>query len=236
MDENILTGIYKIQNKENNKVYIGQTVNYLRRINEYKNRKASVSGSSNYNIMQHIEKDGWDKYEMEFIFSCNPSELDYWEMFYIRKYESFNPDKGYNSFHLDENGKLVTNNVTKEKMRKAHIGLTESADTKRKKSNKIIAINENEMIFIISDSAKLFGDKIGVSKDMIKNGLRQPSKIKGYRLYYFEPNKRKDIVKKMLKKRSIRDKMYIPWCEYLDNRSVETIEKNFQVIYLTYED
>lgn len=58
------------------------------------------------------------------------------------------------------------NIITKRKMSKAHIGLTESADTKRKKSNKIIAIKDDELIYY--DSAKLFGDYIGSTKDYIK--------------------------------------------------------------------
>ena len=98
----------------------------------------------------------------------------------------------------------------------------------RKKSNKIYAISNNS--FIISDSGKLFGDYISCSKDLIKNGLRQPSSIHGYMLFYADNIKRNAIYEKMLKKRSIRKIEYMSWFNILNEinqldsfESVETI-------------
>lgn len=235
-NEKIMCGIYKITNNKNNKIYIGQTINFQRRISEYKNRKASEEKSSNYKIMQVIEKYGIESFIFEFMFKCNPYELDAWELYFIKKYKSYDPLYGYNSFHLNETGKLTMNSITRQKMSESHKGLIESSETKKKKSIKIIAFRPEEMIFYISDSAKLFADKIGVGKDMIKNGLRNPSKIKGYRLYYFDSFRRDEIREKMYNKRVIRDKDYLSWCRYLDRKSVETIQKNFCVEYIKYED
>lgn len=235
-NEKILCGIYKITNNKNNKIYIGQTINFQRRMNEYKNRKASKEKKSNYTIMQVIEKYGIDSFTFEFILECDPSELNAWEMYFIKKYKSYNPSYGYNSFHLNESGKFVMNHISKQKMSESHKGLTERSETKKKKSIKIIAFKPEEMVFYISDSAKLFADMIGVGKDLIKNGLRNPSKIKGYRLYYFDSFRRDEIREKMRNKRTIRDKDYLSWYRYLDRKSVETIQKNFRVEYLKYED
>ena len=224
--------IYILKNKLNGKVYIGQTVDYYRRMNEYKNRKYSTSKSSKYGIMQEIEKCGFENFESSILQKCKKDELDFYEMFYISKYKSYVKSKGYNSFHLNKKKKQTLNKETRKKMSKSHSGLKETGTTKRKKSNMIYAIKDDE--FIICDSGKLLGDKLGKSKDYIKNCLRQPSRVSGYRLYYADKNKRSVIKEKMLNKRSIRDKKYMELLDYLDNSSVETIENDYNVKYITY--
>lgn len=227
--------IYKLTNKINGKIYIGQTVDYHRRMNEYKNRKSSKEKSSKYGIMEEVEKYGFENFTSEIIRECSRDELTYYEMFYIDKFKSYLKKYGYNSFHKksNEDKNQCMNIITKRKMSKAHIGLTESADTKRKKSNKIIAIKDDELIYC--DSAKLFGDYVGSTKDYIKNCLRQPTTVKGYLLFYDDPKKREEMREKMLNKRSIRNKRYMELLDYLDNSSVETIERDFNVKVVTYE-
>ena len=131
---------------------------------------------------------------------------------------------------------MCCNNETKMKMKLSHSGLTESADTKRKKSNQIYAVDSVSKVIIVADSGKLFGDYIGKSKDYIKNCLRQPSSVCGYRLFYADKDKRLAIRVKMLSKRSIRDIEYMSISELLDEESVETNKMNFRVEYLTYEN
>ena len=46
--------------------------------------------------------------------------------------------------------------------------------------------------------------------------------------------KRKEIKLKMLNKRSIRNKKYMEILDYLANSSVETIENDYKVKYITY--
>ena len=224
--------IYMLKNKLNGKVYIGQTVDYYRRMNEYKNRKSSSSKSSKYVIMQEIEKYGFDNFESSILKECEKEELDKYEMFYISKYKSYVKSYGYNSFHLNKKKKQTLSKETRKKMSKSHSGLKEESDTKRKKSNKVYAIRGKT--FIISDSGKLLGDYLGKSKDYIKNCLRQPSSVDGYLVYYADSNKRAEIKLKMLSKRSIRNKKYMELLDYLDNSSVETIENDYKVKYLTY--
>ena len=132
--------IYMIKNIKDGKIYIGQTVDYFRRMNEYKNRKASKSKSSKYGIMEAIEKYGFNSFEHSIVKECKKEELDYYEMYYIDKYKSYIKSKGYNSFHLDKNNKQRVSKSTKNKMRKSHTGLKETIITKKKKSNVIYAI------------------------------------------------------------------------------------------------
>lgn len=51
---------------------------------------------------------------------------------------------------------------------------------------------------------------------------------------YMIKNKLNKIKLKMLNKRSIRNKKYMELLDYLDNSSVETIENDYKVKYLTY--
>lgn len=224
--------IYILINKLNGKIYIGQTVDYYRRMNEYKTRKSSKSKSSKYGIMQEIEKIGFENFESGILRICKRDELDYYEMYYIEKYRSYVKANGYNSFHLSKKNKQALSINTKKKMSNSHTGLKEEPETKRKKSNKVYAIKDKE--FIISDSAKLLGDYFDKSKDIIKNCLRQPTCLIGYQIYYADPKKREEIKQKMLSKRSIRNKNYMKILEYLDKSSVETIEKDYNVKYITY--
>ena len=227
--------IYKLTNLINGKVYIGQTVDYYRRMNEYKTRKPSKSKSSRYGIMFEIETNGFDNFVSEILHVCDKNDLTYYEMYYIQKYKSYMKKYGYNSFHKCGNTEYdqTINRSTRSKMSKSHTGLTESFDTKRKKSNKIIAVSNDNII--VSDSAKLLGDYFGKSKDYIKNCLRQPSGLNGYLIYYANKEKRQEIREKMMNKRSIRNKMYMEILNYLDENSVETIERDYNVKHLTYE-
>lgn len=223
-----LCGIYKLTNKIDGKIYIGQTVDYHRRMNEYANRKAE--NSSKYNIMSAVNKYGFDNFDSELIFKCDKSELDYYEMFFIKKYKSYMKKYGYNSFHIKSSGKQGLNRSTKSKMKKSHIGLTESADTKRKKSNKIIAIKDHD--FYIFDSAKLFGDFIEKGKDIVKNALRGPVRLNGFWLFYENIEKRNEMADKVKSSGKITDskKEYLDLVNYLSRKSVETIEDNEYLI------
>lgn len=155
---------------------------------------------------------------------------------YIEKYKTYEKDTGYN--YIRNNGIACNSESSRTKKSIAHTGLKESSTTKRKKSNLIIAIKDNELMFC--DSGKLFGDYVGVKKDMVKNGLRQPTRVKEYRLYYADYEKRQEIRKKMLKKKCIRDKEYMMILDVLDKieeEGVETIYDHFKKAYiLSYDD
>ena len=233
--------IYKLTNTTNGKIYIGQTVDYHRRMNEYKNRKSSLSDSSKYKIMEIIESVGFDKFKSEIVIRCDKDTLDFFEMYYINKYCSYKDDIGYNSFHAIVTGSILdipskkkfVSDSTREKMSKSHKDLKESANTKRKKSHKVYAIKDNE--FIISDSGKLLADYLGKSKDIINHSIRNPNTVNGYYVYYADKNKRSELLTKILKQ-STRNKKYIKLLNYLDNSSIETIENDYNVIKLSYDN
>jgi group I intron endonuclease len=87
--------IYKITNKVNQKVYIGQTIQSLSQ------RRSGhihdvVKNKSNSYLHKAINKYGVDSFDWEIIYECHSNdELDYWEMYFINKYNSMAPG-GYN--------------------------------------------------------------------------------------------------------------------------------------------
>lgn len=92
----VIKAIYKIENIENNKVYIGQTTNF------YKRRTEHICALKRGNHENKDLQEDWDFYgEKKFIFEilkrCETSEeLDEFEIEFSKKYNSFDVNFGYN--------------------------------------------------------------------------------------------------------------------------------------------
>lgn len=88
----VVPGIYKITNNVNNKVYIGQSINCHSRWNMH------YYSAFHYNSQQHLykamRKYGFNNFSFEVI--KETYDLDYWERFFIKMYNSQNPKFGYN--------------------------------------------------------------------------------------------------------------------------------------------
>ena len=143
------TGIYKIINKSNGKVYIGQSVDVENRI---KNHKGDLRRNHHHNehLQNSFNKYGEESFEFSLIKSCKARYLDRFEKLHIYLNKSMNPKYGYNK----DSGGSVQKEVseeTKEKMREAkkgkrfseehkmkiseaHKGKKHSSETKRKMS------------------------------------------------------------------------------------------------------
>lgn len=90
-----ITCIYLIKNKINNKVYIGQAVNYNRRIKEHKSRYNNKTEKTERNFLYRaMRKYGIENFDFSILQECPVSELNNLEQFYITKYDSLN--NGYN--------------------------------------------------------------------------------------------------------------------------------------------
>ena len=114
-----ICGIYKIENKINHKVYIGQSVDIYSR---WYNHKCSLRNGTHYNL--HLQC-AWNKYgEENFDFSiiaeCTEEDLNQVEMMYISNYQSYKSEFGYN-LTLGGEGS-VPNDETREKFSRANAG------------------------------------------------------------------------------------------------------------------
>ena len=88
-------GIYKIENKINGKVYIGQSINIENRWNGHKKAIHGCSDSYNYPLYQAIRKYGLENFDFSILEECNIKELNEKEINYIKINNSFVPN-GYN--------------------------------------------------------------------------------------------------------------------------------------------
>lgn len=88
-----MIGIYKIQNKINNKIYVGQSVSIEKRWTQHKiNYTNSTYNSALYKAMN---KYGIENFSFEVIEECSIEQLDDKEIFWIQKLNSLVPN-GYN--------------------------------------------------------------------------------------------------------------------------------------------
>lgn len=98
--EHVVSGVYKITNIENRKVYIGESVNVRERwlIHIRKVRRQIDKGNKvGTRIGRAIEKYGVDSFKFEILWKEeDPYKRKEKEIDYIKEYESTDKDKGYN--------------------------------------------------------------------------------------------------------------------------------------------
>lgn len=82
------SGIYKITNTVNGKVYIGQSIHLRQRIRFHKTYE------HNKHLKRAFKKYGLEKFTFEII--KETYDLDFWERFFIYWYRANNPRYGYN--------------------------------------------------------------------------------------------------------------------------------------------
>lgn len=116
-----MTGIYKITNKINGKVYIGQSGDIHerwlehKRINERQNAAAKIAQT--YPLYRAFKKYGLDNFLFEVIEECPLEELDKKEIFWIDYYNSYVYSENSNGYNLTLGGggnqKITEQQITK---------------------------------------------------------------------------------------------------------------------------
>lgn len=89
------SGIYIFKNKINGKVYIGQSVNIRSRVHRhlsYLNKATKFKGV----IYLALKKYGLEAFDIEVLELCSIDQLNEREEYWIKYYDSVNPDLGYN--------------------------------------------------------------------------------------------------------------------------------------------
>ena len=90
-----MVGIYKITNIINNKCYVGQSTDVIKRIQ--KHIKTLLSGTNrNEHLQNSYNKYGTGNFTIEIIEECTKECLDEREIFWIDYYKSYDPQYGYN--------------------------------------------------------------------------------------------------------------------------------------------
>lgn len=98
-----MIGIYKITNKKNGKVYIGQSANIERRFKEHCHQN-----KSRISVDKAIFEEGIENFSFEVIEVCSIEELNDKETFWIIKYDAVN--SGYNKTYGGNQQSIGSNN------------------------------------------------------------------------------------------------------------------------------
>lgn len=182
--------IYKITNKINNKVYIGQTTQdngfndrykdgggegIERVYNYHKSRKDNNTGYYNSHLLRSIDKYRFKSFEVCEIFDIafSKEELNIKEAIYIKLYNSNNDKFGYNATEGGEGRKgVVVSDTTRDKLKLIAEKTKNNIFNKITSNSKqcLIHINYEEMDFIkkITNTTDKDIQKILNSKDLKK--------------------------------------------------------------------
>lgn len=128
------SGIYKITNIINGKIYVGQAYDIEERWKVHRR----VYKTENQIIYRAMRKYGLENFSFNIIEECPIEELDEKEIFYIDKYNTYIHAENSNGYNMTLGGQSTNGHKhskeSKDKMRKAHLGKTLSEETKLKMS------------------------------------------------------------------------------------------------------
>jgi group I intron endonuclease len=119
-----MIGIYIIENKVNNKVYIGQSKDIEKRLKEHRRRayRGNENTNKEYNkyLYRAIRKYGLENFTFNILEECSIELLDEKESYYILKYKSndeyfgYNETSGYDSAQYGVSGEEHPNHKLSE--------------------------------------------------------------------------------------------------------------------------
>lgn len=157
------SGIYKIKNLINNKVYIGSSVDIHKRLvnHKYKLRK---NIHDNIYLQSSYNKYKKENFTFEILENCFIENLVEKENYYINLYNSINPDKGYNLTLVTDSRRNDLLDVSKLKTAKSVLTYYGN-------------INRFKLINIISNEEFIFDNLIDAAKYLIKNNFTKGSEV-----------------------------------------------------------
>ena len=127
--KNKISGIYYIKNLINHKSYIGQSIDVYTRLLRHKSDLRN--GRDSAHLQKSYDKYGEDNFEFAILVRCSVEDLDFWEKYYIKLWDTNNEIFGYN---LDCGGSKsrIISKQTRLKMSKSRIGHVVSEETRAK--------------------------------------------------------------------------------------------------------
>ena len=180
--------IYKITNLTNNKVYIGQTIDFNKRKQEHINA-LKAKRHKNAHLQSAWEKYGQDSFKfdlLETLIDCTNDELTLREQYWIDCYGGLNSKNTYNKREAGNSGTFseevkqricesvrgrTMSEDAKEKLRQANLGRHHTEETKQKISASMKGCPGNNLGKPLSEETKqkisvlLLRDRVGQSGD-----------------------------------------------------------------------
>lgn len=202
--------IYKVVNKTNGKVYIGQTIRGLktRKADHFFRYNDKDSSTYKYKFAKALRKYGFDNFEWSILYdNIKLSDLDKLEIDTIAKYNSFYNGYNSNTGGIGNHGHKHSRG-TKEKLSKLKKGKKVSKETKAKISKSLSGVSQSnerrksQSIRMTGKGNPFFGryhskkTKEKISKTIISMGYS-----KGKNNPFFGKTHTKKSLKKMAKNR-----------------------------------
>ena len=127
----MICGIYMIQNKVNNKIYIGQAVDIEKRWGEH---RRGLRGGYHHNkhLQNSWKREGEENFEFTILLECGEADLNMYEEYYIFELMTYDPRVGYNKDYGGKSGRPTEE--AKRKLSESAKGKHHSEETKRKMS------------------------------------------------------------------------------------------------------
>lgn len=149
MWKNDYSGVYKIENLVNGKIYIGQSTHIRQRWTEHKKELRHNRHKNEY-LQRAWNKYGEDNFKHEVLELCSEDLLDEKECYYIQLYKTFDNDKGYN---LTSGGgrRKEYSKTTREKLRINGTG------SNNPNSKKVICLETKKIYDCMSQAGKDYG-------------------------------------------------------------------------------
>lgn len=148
------SGIYKIENKINGKIYIGQAVN----LNQRKSThfwELKINNHHNIKLQKSFNKYGIDNFTFEIIELCEKELLNERELFWINELNpQYNIRGGGNSIYG-----FTHSEETKKKMSEVQSKIDRSKNHFSLKSKKVICLNDGKEFESASKAAKYYNIK-----------------------------------------------------------------------------
>jgi group I intron endonuclease len=217
-----ICGIYKVTNTINGKVYIGQSIDIYSRWNHHKtccdNEKCHEYNSPFYRALR---KYGLDNFTFEVIERCSVNELDYKEIYYIQKYNSFVQavnSNGYNNAIGGNQGSRFRKKSEEEKRK-----ISENRDYKIGSENplsKTVLYKENEYGSIqeLIDKEN-FNENVGTIRCWLNGNNSMPQKYYDNGLMY------KNESDKRIRRKSNSWELRITWLDGKQFKSASECSK-----------
>ena len=122
-----ISGVYLVQNKLNNKCYVGVSVNIYARWRQHKYWAKNEGVVSK--ITNSIKKNGIENFDFSIIELCEKEKFEERERFWIEKYNSV-----LNGYNLTYGGSIrkIVSEETRIKMSKSRVGVPKSESHKKK--------------------------------------------------------------------------------------------------------
>jgi group I intron endonuclease len=203
-----MIGIYKITNKQNGKVYIGQSNNIERRFSEHKQKRYET-------IDDYINILGVDNFDFEVIEECNIDELDNKEQLYIQQYQSningYNIQQGgYNNSQGEGNGRALLTIADVEFIRKSYQNHQSAKEIYNKYFKDKITKNQFQGVwqgrswsYIMPEVFTLDNKQYYCSEQNKQNNILTKEEVLKYRQYYVNHNMKQTYQQLLLDKGNI---------------------------------